>query len=64
MDHKDLLYYVFNIMAADDLATQGTRVSAAILLTPFSQNSPASAPESQNIQDTSSVLNQGPCLLR
>ena len=39
------LYYIVNSMNADDLATQGARPSAAMVLTYFSQNIPISAPE-------------------
>ena len=38
--------YMFNAMAADGLATQGTRTLAAIVLIKFSSNIPISAPES------------------
>ena len=36
-------YFVVNTMVADDLATQGVRVLAAMILTYFSWNIPASA---------------------
>ena len=41
------LSYVVNTMAADDLATKGARASAAMVLTSFTGNILASAPESE-----------------
>ena len=38
-------FYIVNIIVADDLATQGAKASAAMVLTYFSRNIPASAPE-------------------
>ena len=42
---KNFMLYTVNIMAADDLAIQGTRSSAAMVLTELAWNNPVSAPE-------------------
>ena len=42
---RTCLSYKVNMMAADDLVMKGARASAAMVLTSFSCNNPASAPE-------------------
>ena len=41
---RTCLFYIANIMGADDLATPGARASATMILIYFSQNIPVSEP--------------------
>ena len=52
---KTFIFYIFNIMAADNLAMQGAKASAAMVMTRFFYNIPASISKGL-------IMMQHPCI--